>query len=87
VPAELSWCPEVDLPTQDAAQLELHRGELQEARASARLELDEHVHVAVGPEPVSQHRSEQGQPTNAMLLAESRHRILQHVDPRHRLES
>ena len=41
----------------------------------ARLELDDHVNVVVGPEVVTKNRTEQRQPLDVMSLAEGRHCI------------
>ena len=64
----------------DVRQLVLH-GEEREAHPRARLELDEHVHVAFGREVVSQHGAEQGEASDAVAPAESGDPVHGDLDP------
>jgi len=57
---------EVDGPIEQSAQFFLHPEE-PEPRRPSRLELNQHVHVAVGTEIVAQCGPEHGKPTNAIL--------------------
>jgi hypothetical protein len=50
VPAEVARRAQVDLlPAEHGRELDLHRGEPEQARLAAGLELDEQVDVAVRP--------------------------------------
>jgi len=53
-----------------------------EPRYLPRLGLDRHVHVAVRPELIAQHRPEQRQPTEVMPSAELRDLFVVEGDPR-----
>jgi hypothetical protein len=46
-----------------------------------RLKLHQHIHIAVGPEIVTQHRAEQRQLANVMLAAEGRDLALRDNNP------
>ena len=79
VPAELSWCPEVDLPTQDAAQLELHRGEIQEApRAPGSNSMSTSTSLSGRNLSVSTDPNEASDERRA--FDDHRHRVLRHVN-------
>src|SRR5438874_2452050 len=60
---------QVNPATEDFRKLLLHREERKPRRA-ARLELDQHVHVAVVTKVIAQHRAEEGQPADVVLSAE-----------------
>jgi len=54
-----------------SGELESHLHEL-EPRRAARLELDDDIHVALGPEIVSEGRAEEGQLPDVVSLTERR---------------
>src|SRR2546423_1759037 len=60
---------QVNPPTEDFRKLLLYREE-RKPRHAPRLELDQHVHVAVGTKVIAQHRAEEGQPADVVLSAE-----------------
>jgi hypothetical protein len=68
MPAQVAGCAQVDLATEKAAQLQLDRGDSQQAGSATGFELDKEVDVAIGMEVVSQRRSEEGESCDAMAL-------------------
>src|SRR5262245_30248198 len=60
---------EVHLPAEDLAELFLN-GEKGEPRHVPWLELDQDVDVALGPEVLPQHRTEEGEPADVVLATE-----------------
>ena len=69
VTAELRRGAEVDLSAEHAGQLKFRSGHAQETEYPASFRLYEHVDVTLGPELVSQHRTEQCQSANGVLPA------------------
>ena len=58
----------IDPPAvKEGGQLGLDASQPEQSGSGARLELDEQVHVAVGPGRTREIRSEQGQPADAVL--------------------
>jgi hypothetical protein len=62
---------QINVTAENPGQFLLHREERQ-AGDVARIEFHEHVHVAVLPEILSEHRAEQREPAYVMAAAELR---------------
>jgi len=62
---------QVDVASEELAELALQIDELEEAGPGIRSELDQHVDVALGAEVLTQNGAEEGEPTDAGAPAES----------------
>src|SRR5437867_13093487 len=71
--------PEVDPAAEDLCELLLDVEE-SEAEPCARLELDEHVDIAVGPEVIAQDGTEQGETPNVTSAAKLGEAFTRNVD-------
>lgn len=69
--AQVAGRPEIDFPPQHVGELVLHTCELDEARRTARLELDQQVDVAVWPCRALQGGAKEREPPDAVRAAES----------------
>jgi len=66
---------------EDCRQLFLHREEI-EAWGVTGLELDDHVHVAVWPEIVTEYRAEESEPADVMPPAKAADPVRRYFDSR-----
>src|SRR5437667_12123548 len=70
----------VDPASQDARKLFLLTRQREVGVAVVRLELDQHVDVAVGPKVVAEHRTEQSQPPDVVAATEIRDLLARNLD-------
>src|SRR5262245_46721493 len=87
VPGALHRCAQINGAPDHLRELDLHAGQGHQARRSSRQELDEHVYIACGSEPVSalgrggpQDAAEERQAGDAVPAAEIRNAVLGEVD-------
>src|SRR5579884_1158121 len=62
----------IHAPSEHVLQLLFHRHQICEGPRVVRFERDEHIHIAVRPEIVAQHRTEEGQLDDLPFAAERR---------------
>ena len=66
---EFSRRAKIDLTPEDHSEFVLHMSHLEEVRHTARLELDENIHIALRCEVFAENASKERQPCDAVALA------------------
>jgi hypothetical protein len=70
VAAQVFRCAEIHRSADDGLDLELHARERKQSRRLIRLEFDQHIDIALRPEPVGEHRSEERKAADVVPVAE-----------------